>query len=209
MDEPTAPADSPVARPIAPTVVYRHRLATRIWHWINAIAIFVMIGSGIGILNAHPRLYWGQYGAKFDHAWLDLRPYGNILRSGWLQRRVTIGRKTLLTAQGLLGIYGGYFGGGVGLMTTATYGLLAGHTPRELFAPRTLMLAVANLAAAFVFIAAGMVRWIACLPMLAGSILGGWAGAHIGKKLPASAVRVWTLLVTGVTTIVFFARAYG
>ncbi|WP_066804995.1 sulfite exporter TauE/SafE family protein [Sphingomonas asaccharolytica] len=129
--------------------------------------------------------------------------------ASWLRDRVTIGRGSLMVVQMLLGIYGGYFGGGVGLMTTATYGLLAGHTPRELFAPRTLMLAVANLAAAFVFIAAGMVRWIACLPMLAGSILGGWAGAHIGKRLPASAVRVWTLLVTGVTTIVFFARAYG
>ena len=129
--------------------------------------------------------------------------------AAWLNERVTIGRRSLMVVQMLLGIYGGYFGGGVGLMTTATYGLLAGHTPRELFAPRTLMLAVANFAAAIVFIAAGMVRWIACLPMLAGSILGGWAGAHIGKKLPASAVRVWTLLVTGVTTIVFFARAYG
>ena len=30
-----------------------------------------MIGSGLGILNAHPRLYWGQYGANFDHPWLD------------------------------------------------------------------------------------------------------------------------------------------
>ena len=75
--------------------------------------------------------------------------------AAWLHERVTIGRRTLLSAQMLLGIYGGYFGGGVGLMTTATYGLLAGHTPRELFAPRTLMLAVANLAAAIVFIAAG------------------------------------------------------
>ncbi|HWU74058.1 MAG TPA: sulfite exporter TauE/SafE family protein [Sphingomonas sp.] len=129
--------------------------------------------------------------------------------AAWLRERVTIGRGSLMGVQMLLGIYGGYFGGGVGLMTTATYGLLAGHTPRELFAPRTLMLAIANFAAAIVFIAAGMVRWIACLPMLAGSILGGWAGAHIGKRLPASAVRVWTLLVTGVTTIVFFARAYG
>ena len=129
--------------------------------------------------------------------------------AAWLQRRVTIGRRTLLTAQMLLGIYGGYFGGGVGLMTTATYGLLAGHTPRELFAPRTLMLAVANLAAAIVFIAAGMVRWWACLPMLAGAVIGGWAGAHVGKRLPASAVRAWTLLVTGATVIVFFARAYG
>jgi hypothetical protein len=128
--------------------------------------------------------------------------------SGWLQRRVTIGRSTLLTAQALLGVYGGYFGGGVGLMTTATYGLLAGHTPRELFAPRTLMLAVANLAAAIVFIAAGMVRWWACLPMLVGAVVGGWAGAHVGKKLPASAVRAWTLLVTGATVVVFFARAY-
>lgn len=129
--------------------------------------------------------------------------------SGWLQQRVTIGRNTLLTVQMLLGIYGGYFGGGVGLMTTATYGLLAGHSPRELFAPRTLMLAVANLAAAIVFIAAGMVRWSAALPMLVGAIVGGWAGAHIGKRLPADWVRVWTLLVTGVTTVVFFARAYG
>lgn len=129
--------------------------------------------------------------------------------AAWLHDRVTIGPGSLMVVQMLLGIYGGYFGGGVGLMTTATYGLLAGHSPRELFAPRTLMLAVANLAAAIVFIAAGMVRWAACLPMLAGSILGGWAGAHIGKRLPASAVRLWTLLVTGVTTIVFFARAYG
>ena len=56
--------------------------------------------------------------------------------SDWLNKRVTIGRRTLMVAQALLGIYGGYFGGGVGLMTTATYGLLAGHSPRELFAPR-------------------------------------------------------------------------
>ena len=78
-----------------------------------------------------------------------------------------------------------------------------------MFAPRTLMLAIANLAAAGVFIVAGMVRWSACLPVLAGALVGGWAGAHVGKKLPAGWVRAWTLLVTGVTTIVFFARAYG
>lgn len=129
--------------------------------------------------------------------------------SNWLQARVTIGRRTLLSVQMMLGIYGGYFGGGVGLMTTATYGLLAGHSPRELFAPRTLMLAIANLAAAIVFVAAGMVRWAACLPMLVGAVIGGWAGAHVGKRLPAEWVRVWTLLVTGVTTVVFFLRAYG
>ncbi|WP_423604719.1 sulfite exporter TauE/SafE family protein [Sphingomonas sp. MS122] len=127
----------------------------------------------------------------------------------WLHARVTIGRPTLIGAQSLLGIYGGYFGGGVGLMTTAVYGLLANIQPRELFAIRTLMLAVANLAAAVVFIAFAMVWWWACLPMLAGSILGGWAGAAIGKRLSARAVRVWTLLVTAATTVIFFARAYA
>ena len=129
--------------------------------------------------------------------------------SAWLRARVTIGTRTLLAAQFLLGIYGGYFGGGVGLMTTATYGLLAGHSPRELFAPRTLMLAVANAAAAVVFVAFGLVRWGVGLPMLGGAIAGGWLGARVGKRLPPRAVRVWTLLVTGATTVVFFLRAYG
>ena len=126
-----------------------------------------------------------------------------------LRARVSIGRRTLLGAQTALGIYGGYFGGGVGLMTTAVYGLLAGVSPRALFAPRTLMLAIANAAAAIVFVAAGLVDWRACVPMLAGAIAGGWLGAHGGKRLPATAVRIWTLLVTAVTTAVFFWRAYA
>jgi Ni/Fe-hydrogenase b-type cytochrome subunit len=50
--------------------IYRHRLATRLWHWVNAVAVIILIGSGLMILNAHPRLYWGRYGANFDHAWL-------------------------------------------------------------------------------------------------------------------------------------------
>lgn len=65
------------AAPAARRIVYRHRLPTRLWHWVNAIAVIVMLMSGLMILNAHPRLYWGQYGANFDHAWLDLgrRPF--------------------------------------------------------------------------------------------------------------------------------------
>ena len=54
------------------TVVHRHALPTRLWHWINAVAIFVLIGSGLGISNAHPRLYWGRHGANFDHSWWEL-----------------------------------------------------------------------------------------------------------------------------------------
>ncbi|MEH3035342.1 MAG: cytochrome b/b6 domain-containing protein [Sphingomonas adhaesiva] len=54
------------------TVIRRHRLSTRVWHAVNAVSMFVLIGSGLGISNAHPRLYWGAYGANFDHAWATL-----------------------------------------------------------------------------------------------------------------------------------------
>jgi thiosulfate reductase cytochrome b subunit len=57
--------------------VYRHRVATRIWHWINTIVVFVMIMSGLMIFNAHPRLYWGKYGANADHAWLQIGAIDN------------------------------------------------------------------------------------------------------------------------------------
>lgn len=127
----------------------------------------------------------------------------------WLRARVTIGPRTLFGVQTLLGVYGGYFGGGVGLITTALYGLLAGIQPRDLFAIRTALLAVANLAAALIFVALGLVVWWACLPMLVGAIIGGRLGARFGKRLSPRAVRIWTLIVTGATTAVFFIRAYG
>src|SRR3546814_9568678 len=55
-----SPADATPTPPIK-----RHAVVTRLWHWINAIAVFILIGSGLGISNAHPRLYWGEYGANF------------------------------------------------------------------------------------------------------------------------------------------------
>lgn len=52
--------------------VYRHALVTRVWHWVTAVAVLTLLGSGLMIFNAHPRLYWGEYGANFDAAWLAL-----------------------------------------------------------------------------------------------------------------------------------------
>lgn len=70
----TAEPIEEVAPPPPPRrIAYRHRLPTRIWHWINALTVFVMLMSGLMIFNAHPHLYWGQYGANFDHSWLSFR----------------------------------------------------------------------------------------------------------------------------------------
>jgi len=61
-----------------PDMVRRHRLSTRLWHWTNALCLYALFTSGLGIFNAHPRLYWGQYGANFDTAWLTLPRFGSL-----------------------------------------------------------------------------------------------------------------------------------
>ena len=58
-------------------LVYRQRRPVRLWHWINALSVFVMLMSGLMIFNAHPRLYWGQYGANHERAWLEIGSDGD------------------------------------------------------------------------------------------------------------------------------------
>jgi thiosulfate reductase cytochrome b subunit len=55
-------------------LVYRHRLTTRLWHWANAVTLLIMLMSGLMIFNAHPRLYWGSYGANMDRTWFEIGP---------------------------------------------------------------------------------------------------------------------------------------
>lgn len=75
------PAPRRRRRAVGP-LVYRHCLATRIWHWTNAITVVILLMSGLMILNAHPRLYWGQYGANPDKAWLMV---GSTPTSGFVE----------------------------------------------------------------------------------------------------------------------------
>jgi thiosulfate reductase cytochrome b subunit len=60
-------------------LVHRHRASTRLWHWVNALTVFVMLMTGMMISNAHPMLYWGQYGANPDQPWLHVPRF-----PGWL-----------------------------------------------------------------------------------------------------------------------------
>ena len=75
----------------------RHRLSTRLWHWTNALALVTLLMSGLMIFNAHPRLYWGEYGSYEDPAWLEI----GATRSG--RGLVKAGGVTVETT-GLLGI---------------------------------------------------------------------------------------------------------
>jgi len=68
-------AQLPPSKAPARERIYRHTLPTRIGHWVNVACIFVLLFSGLQILNAHPRLYWGQYGANHDAPWIAFETY--------------------------------------------------------------------------------------------------------------------------------------
>jgi len=55
-----APDEQVVGSTVRRYVYFRHRLAVRIMHWINVVAIAVLLMSGLQIFNAHSALYWGQ-----------------------------------------------------------------------------------------------------------------------------------------------------
>ena len=46
--------------PTMRVLVHRHSVVTRITHWINLVALTLLLMSGLQIFNAHPALYWGQ-----------------------------------------------------------------------------------------------------------------------------------------------------
>lgn len=118
-------------------------------------------------------------------------------------------RRLTLPVQVLLGVYGGYFGGAVGLMMLAAWSVLGAGEIKTLQGPRTLLVSAANIVAAVVFALAGAVWWPQTLAVLAGGLLGGYIGARVGRSLPAAAVRAGTVGLTAVVTAVFFWRAYA
>src|ERR1700754_3265995 len=64
----TAPHAGPAPRQLVP----RHSALVRLTHWINVFCFSLLLITGAQIFNAHPRLYWGEYGADNDRAWLTM-----------------------------------------------------------------------------------------------------------------------------------------
>lgn len=70
---PTITADGLRATGAArPKLYYRHALAVRVMHWINVVALTIMLMSGLQIFNAHPALYVGDSSYSGRPAWLEI-----------------------------------------------------------------------------------------------------------------------------------------
>jgi uncharacterized membrane protein YfcA len=113
----------------------------------------------------------------------------------------------LPVVQFVISIYGGYFGGAVGLMMMAAWSLLHASDDLKAMAPaRVLLVSAANGAAVLWFIFAGAVRWPETLAMLGASVIGGYLGARLTRVLPAEIVRRFVIVLTAIVTLVFFSR---
>jgi hypothetical protein len=126
-----------------------------------------------------------------------------------LRARFHIHASAVLAVQFALGIYGGYFGGAVGIMMMAMWGLLDNRDLKHLNAPRTLLVSAANMVAVLAFIVAHAVRWPETLAMLVGAIIGGYGGAHVGRRAAPGIIRAITLLATSCITLAFFVKTYA
>jgi uncharacterized protein len=201
---------------VASTSAYRKELATQ-------KRLFVLLLSGIsligGVLGAILLLHTPQ--ATF----VRLIPYLLLLATvlfafspiitSLLRKRADKTQKTAFTWPALVGIsvfqlviatYGGYFGGGIGIMILASLGLMGMENIHEMNALKTLLQASINGVAVITFIIAGAVVWLQAIVMVAGAIVGGFAGAYYARKLDPRLVRIFVILVGVGLTIYFFVK---
>jgi uncharacterized protein len=124
-----------------------------------------------------------------------------------LRRVVRVGPGALPVIQFAIAIYGGYFGGAVGLMMMAVWCLLTASDDLKSMAPaRVLLVSATNGAAVVWFVAAGAVRWPETLAMMGASVVGGYLGALVGRWLPARVVRGFVVGLSAAVTAAFFWR---
>jgi uncharacterized membrane protein YfcA len=102
-----------------------------------------------------------------------------------------------LPLQGLVAIYGGYFGAGVGVMMLATLVLTFRGGYHEANAAKNLLSIVIQLASVAIFLALGVVDSQFALAIAASSVLGGWIGVRASKTVPVPYIRGFVIL-TGV-----------
>ncbi|MDH7798280.1 MULTISPECIES: sulfite exporter TauE/SafE family protein [unclassified Beijerinckia] len=189
--------------------VYRNGLGQVAGVPLRPTLLTTLIGGLVGALL----LLWTP-SSLFDHVlpWLLLvatvmLTFGPRL-GPWMRRHFSAGIVTILSIQFILGVYGGYFGGAVGLMMLAVWSLLDSADLKTLNPSRALMTTAANTIAMLVFVFSGIVTWPETAVMALGALAGGYGGAHLGRRLPPQIVRGGTILFACAVTAMFFLRAY-
>jgi len=108
----------------------------------------------------------------------------------------------------LVATYGGYFGGGIGIMNLALFAALGMTEIHEMNALKIAVVTVINGVAAATFVLTGSIVWPQAVVMIVGAALGGYTAAHFAQKLPAHLVRATVIFIGCFMTVYFLWKAY-
>ncbi len=125
-----------------------------------------------------------------------------------LKRFLHIGPVAVVVIQFFIAIYGGYFGGAIGILMLATWTVFGLTDIHVMNANRTIMGAAANSIAAVLFIFAHKIWWPQTILMLVFCSIGGYFGVIAAKKVRPSYVRIFVIVVSASITIAFFLRRH-
>jgi uncharacterized membrane protein YfcA len=110
--------------------------------------------------------------------------------------------------QGVISVYGGYFGGGMGMMMLAAFALLGMGDLHRMNGLKALLAVVINGVALATFVAGGIIAWRHGLLMTVGAIVGGYGGAALARRVDPRGVRLFIITSGFVLSAVFFGRAF-
>ncbi|MEO9247540.1 sulfite exporter TauE/SafE family protein [Citricoccus nitrophenolicus] len=107
----------------------------------------------------------------------------------------------------VIGVYGGYFGAGQGVMLVAFLALGLRERLQTVNALKNVAVLSANVVATLIFVWIAPVDWPAVALLAVGSVVGGWLGAIIGRRLPGPVFRVLVVLFGHVVSIQLLVTA--
>lgn len=173
------------------------------FRWLFALSLAGGAVGGVLLLNTPPTVFarlvpWLVLFATTVFAW------GSFRRKP-LEGSAHIGPKTAGVAQFLIGIYGGYFGGGIGFLMLAAL-TLAGLSTRNAGATKNALASVMNAAAVLLFVFSPQVHWTQAAVLGAGAIVGGLAGTWALRRVNERALRVAIVGLGVALTIGLFLR---
>jgi uncharacterized protein len=105
-----------------------------------------------------------------------------------------------------ISVYGGYFGGGMGIMMLATMAMAGMTNIHEMNGLKSMLGAAINGLALMTFIVSGTLAWRPGLVMAIGATLGGYYSASRARRIEASRVRLLVIVVGWGMTIYFFVK---
>jgi uncharacterized protein len=195
---------------------YRGEL-TGVRRWAALFAIPSLVGGTIGALlllrtpsDAFDRIVpWLVLGATA--LFLAQRPIlrlvrGSLAHPGDDVLSASAPSPGLLAGQLLVGIYGGYFGAGIGILMLAALGLMGFSNIHRMNGLKNWGGFCMNLVAAATFALSGIVRWPVALAMAVGSVAGGYIGARAALSVPQEAVRAAVAAVGVLSGVWLLAR---